>query len=224
MSRPAGIRGSFVYSLSERLLLLFLWEECAMSRFKFPILLSLAIAAFAWTTAPVMAGHGGGGGGHGGGGHGGGHGGGGGFSRGHYGYGGYGYGGYGYGYGLGGYGYGGYYPGYAYGYGGPVYVYPDTPPTVSTRSSAYYAPSSNNTAEIRLRVPSDATVWVDGDRTRQTGPSRDFVTPTLKPGTTYSYQVKARWMEDGKPVEQTRKVKVRANETTNVDFLSGTTD
>jgi uncharacterized protein (TIGR03000 family) len=208
-----------------------------MSRYKFPILLSLALAAFAWTTAPALAaGHGSGGrsggggsarGGHGGSAHGG-HGG---YGRGGYGYGrggyGYGLGGYGYGgygYGLGGYGYGGYYPSYTYDYGAPAYGYPDMPSTVLTRQSGSYAPASDNTAGIHVRVPNSATVWVDGGRTQQTGPNRDFVTPALKPGTTFEYQIKARWMEDGKPVEQTRTVKVRANEASNVDFVSETTD
>jgi len=226
-----------------------------MSRFKIPILLSLALAAFAWTAAPVQAQRGGRGGG------GGVARGGGGYARGGYGYGrggyGYGRGGYGYGYGRGygwggygwgGYGWGGIYPYYGYGYGYPygydlgtygyagsypsygydysvpTYVYPDTSATITTQQSAYYAPPTGNSAAIHLRVPSSATVWVDDDRTQQTGPERNFATPPLTPGKTFEYQVKAKWMKDGKPVEQTRTVKVRANETSNVDFLSTTSN
>jgi uncharacterized protein (TIGR03000 family) len=220
-----------------------------MSRFKFPILLSLALAAFVWTTAPVMAaGHGG----HSGGGHSGGGRSGGGFARGGYGYGGYGYGGYGYGrggygyglggygyglggygYGLGGYGYGlgsygyglgGYYPSNGYDYGAPVYAYPDISATYGTRQSGYYAPLTDNSAGVHIRVPSGATLWVDDVRTQKTGTERDFVSPPLKLGTTFEYEIKARWMENGKPVEQTRTVKVRANETSNVDFIDKNSD
>jgi uncharacterized protein (TIGR03000 family) len=198
-----------------------------MSRFKYPILLALALAAFAWTASPTLAqrGRGGWGGGRG---WGGGWGGGGWYGgRGGYGgYGGYGWGGgyyprYGWGYGgsYPSYGYSGYYPGYAYDYGTPTYVYPDTP-TVITRQSGSYAPPTDNTAMVHVRVPSNATVWFDGDRTQQSGTDRTFASPPLKPGNTYSYEVRARWMDNGKPVEETRTVKVRANETSNVDFMS----
>jgi uncharacterized protein (TIGR03000 family) len=254
-----------------------------MSRFKFPVLLSLALAAFAWTTAPALAAGRGGGGRSGGGRSGGGSRSGGfargggiarsggfargggigrsasfarggygyarngyGYARGGYGYGlggygygrggyGYGLGGYGYGlggyglglgsygYGLGGYGYGGYYPSYGYDYGPPAYGYPEPQTTINTQQSAYYAPLTDNSAGVHIRVPSDATVWVEDVRTQKTGPERDFVSPPLKPGTTFEYEIKARWMENGKPVQQMRTVKVRANETSNVDFLSRTT-
>ncbi len=233
-----------------------------MSRFKFPILLSLAVAALAWTTAPVLAARSGrgGGGGRGGVSRGVSRGGvsrgvavsrgsyvrGGSISRGVYARGGYaygrrgyGYGGYypGYGYGLGGYGYGGYglggygyggygyglggyYPGYDYGYTGPVYI----DPTIDSRQSGYYSPPRDNSAAIHLSVPSGAKVWVDDSPTKQSGQERNFVTPPLKTGKTFSYQIKAQWMENGTPVEQTRTVKVRANETSNVDFLSRSAD
>jgi uncharacterized protein (TIGR03000 family) len=222
-------------------------EERAMLRFKAPILLSLTLAALAWTAAPALAQRGGRGGRGGGGGvaRGGGYRGGYGYGRGGYGYGGYGRGGY---YGWGGYGWGGIYPyyGYGYGYGGypydglsaysyypnyygygngtPTYLYPNAPVTIDTRASAYYAPPTDNSAMIHLRVPDNATVWVDGDRTQQTGSDRNFSTPSLTPGKTFEYQIKARWMEDGKPVEKTRTVDVRANQTSNVDFLSNTSD
>ena len=50
------------------------------------------------------------------------------------------------------------------------------------------------------------------------GADRSFASPALTPGKTYTYEVKARWMEDGQPVEQTRRVKVEANRTSTVEF------
>lgn len=211
-----------------------------MLRFKAPILLSLTLAALAWTAAPALAQRGGRGGRGGGGGVARGGYGGYGYGRGGYGGGGYGGGGYGRGgyYGWGGYGWGGiypysgyglssysYYPSYyGYDYGTPTYTYPNAPVTIDTRASAYYAPPTDNSAMIHLRVPASATVWVDGGRTKLTGSDRNFSTPSLTPGKTFEYQIKARWMEDGKPVEKTRTVDVRANQTSNVDFLSNTSD
>jgi uncharacterized protein (TIGR03000 family) len=155
----------------------------------------------------------------------------------YYGYGGY-YGGYYPGsYGYAGLGYGGYYPGYVtnssggyypgYTYAsGPVYsgnivAAAGPPATVNgTRQASYYTPAADNKAHLHVHVPAGARVWVGGAATTQTGTERDFVSPELNPGKTYSYEVKARWTQDGQPVEETRTVKVRANETSNVRFGS----
>jgi len=68
-------------------------------------------------------------------------------------------------------------------------------------------------------VPPDAALWVDGVATQQSGADRDFVSPPLTPGQTFTYELKARWMQDGQPVEKTLKVDVRANETSRADFM-----
>jgi len=69
-----------------------------------------------------------------------------------------------------------------------------------------------------MLVPADAKIWVDGYPTRLTGATRVFTTPALNPEKTYMYEVKAQWMKDTGPVEETRSIRVRANETTTVDF------
>ena len=209
-----------------------------MSRCKLLALSLVALASFLWPTAATFAGPGGGGGhgGGGGGGHGGGHGGGGhGYGGGGYhgGYGGGYRGGYGYGgYGLGGLGYGGYgglgynsgyavAPPYRQGYVDPnvQYVDPSVQQDYSQRQSGYYAPpTQDNSAMIRVFVPPDAKVWIGGEATTKTGEDRTFASPVLTPGKSYTYQIKATWMQDGKPVEQTQKIKVLANETSNVTF------
>lgn len=157
------------------------------------------------------------------------------------GYGGYGYGGYGYGnYGgyRGGYYDRGYYDrGYSYprssyyGYGGrysdsyysaPAYRY-SAPSTVYTPETVYYEAEtptrSSSTAQITVHVPSaNAEIWLDGQPTSQRGMQRTFVTPRLNAGSTYTYEIKARWMENGQPVEQTRSVRFQTGQTVRVDF------
>jgi uncharacterized protein (TIGR03000 family) len=160
------------------------------------------------------------------------------------GYRGYGYGGYG-GYGYGGYapyssGYGsyGYVPSTTYIAPSATYIDPSTTyvdpgypslsadPAISSRESGYYAPQTtenvpqadDNAAHVRVLAPADAQVWIGGVETSQTGTDRVFTSPALEPGKSYTYEVKARWMESGRPVEQTRRVKVQANQTTTVDF------
>jgi uncharacterized protein (TIGR03000 family) len=61
-------------------------------------------------------------------------------------------------------------------------------------------------------------LWFEGRATTRTGAERDFVSPELTPGTSYTWEVKARWVQDGRDVEQTRQVVVRPNETVTVEF------
>jgi uncharacterized protein (TIGR03000 family) len=118
------------------------------------------------------------------------------------------------------YGYGGYYsPSTAY-YNGNYYI-----PSDSTQSN-YYTPTptptteaADNRARIVVRIPADAALWVDGDPTQQTGSQREFVTPPLAPGDTFTYTLKGRWMQGDQPVEKTIKVDVRANQTSVADFM-----
>lgn len=179
-------------------------------------------------------GHGGGGGRGGGGFHGAGfggyHGGYGGYGRGYGGYGrggyygGYGrgfYGGYGgWGYGLGGYGYGGYgYPTFS-GYGSYPYYdngladpassnFYDAVPAAPAGPQPQYTNSEDNTAHVRVVVPDpNAVVKVDGQPTESGGTVRNFQSPPLSPGN-YSYEVKATWNANGKPVTETHTVKVQ---------------
>jgi uncharacterized protein (TIGR03000 family) len=111
---------------------------------------------------------------------------------------------------------GGYGPGY---YSRPYYSSPDyyTP-------SYYYTPAVSapaNVATIDIRVPANAEIWFDGEKTSQTGTQRRFTSPTLPPDRSFTYEIRARWTgDDGKPVEQKREVKVQANRTNSVDFLA----
>jgi uncharacterized protein (TIGR03000 family) len=78
-----------------------------------------------------------------------------------------------------------------------------------------------NVAFLNVRVPSeDAEVWVGGEKTQQEGTWRQFVSPQLNPDKNYTYEVRARWTENGKPVEKTREVSVQANGVSTVDFVS----
>jgi uncharacterized protein (TIGR03000 family) len=116
----------------------------------------------------------------------------------------------------------------SYGYTGTYYPpgYASTGVIPGGTTSMYYQPGAQpaaattdpNAAVIDLRVPADAQVWFDGDATNQRGPNRVFTSPPLDPGKAYHYDVKARWTENGRPVERTRRVDVRAGQHTTVDF------
>src|SRR5207249_2609270 len=112
-------------------------------------------------------------------------------------------------------GYGSYYsysPSYyystpSYGYGVPdtmgySYGAPDTMPAEST-----------TTAHVDVQVPrADAEIWFEGTKTQQTGTFRQFESPPLTPGRDYTYEVRARWFDNGKEINRTRRVPVHAGE------------
>ena len=80
-------------------------------------------------------------------------------------------------------------------------------------------------ASLVVHVPADAEIWVDGVKTVQTGATRKFHSPPLAAGRTYNYELKARWVNDGKPVEQVQNLMLRPGEESNVSFpMSPETD
>jgi uncharacterized protein (TIGR03000 family) len=72
--------------------------------------------------------------------------------------------------------------------------------------------SASHTARIQVRVPANAEVWFDGNKTSQTGNLRPFLTTELKPGMDYAYEIRVRWTEKGQSREQTRKVTFRSGD------------
>jgi uncharacterized protein (TIGR03000 family) len=79
-------------------------------------------------------------------------------------------------------------------------------------------PEGQPIAQFTVEVPANAEVYLEGVKTRQTGTSRVFVSPPLTPGQQYVYEVRARWTENGQPVEQTRSLTVSAGQRITVRF------
>jgi len=102
------------------------------------------------------------------------------------------------------YNYGGYSPSY-------YYAAPD--------SESFAAPANDMTVHVLVRVPMpDAEIWFAGDKTQQTGVTREFQSPPIESGRTFTYEIRARWKENGREVNQTRSVKVQAGQWLTVDF------
>jgi uncharacterized protein (TIGR03000 family) len=102
-----------------------------------------------------------------------------------------------------------------YGLGGPSYV-AYAPRFSGVTGVSYTAPEQ--AARILVRVPAGAELWFDGHKTSQTGTERTFHTPALEKGRQYHYTIRARWMKDGQPVEETERVEVSAGSRANVVF------
>jgi uncharacterized protein (TIGR03000 family) len=123
---------------------------------------------------------------------------------------------YGYGYDP----YGGYPSGDTSFYQGPIYpdqqqTYDNAGPQVPTQAT------DENTAMIGVRVPQNAEIWFDGQKTSRTGTVRQFETPPLQPGQEYGYDVRARWNENGRQIDRTRHVTVHAGDRFGLNFLEG---
>jgi uncharacterized protein (TIGR03000 family) len=143
--------------------------------------------------------------------------------------------GYGYGYGYGGYGYG--YPGVTFGgrnwgitvpfdsgssyydrgyYSSRPYYY-SNPQTYA--QGGYEEASPQNSAQIEVIVPDpNAEVRFNGHATREMGRRRMFFTAPLEAGYKYSYEVDARWQQDGQSRSDSRTVQIQPGGRAVVDF------
>jgi uncharacterized protein (TIGR03000 family) len=74
---------------------------------------------------------------------------------------------------------------------------------------------------LSVQVPPDASVWINGEKTAQSGPRREFLSSGLSPGRSYTFVVLARWTEpNGDTVERQRRLSVRGGERRDVDFTA----
>jgi len=71
---------------------------------------------------------------------------------------------------------------------------------------------------LMVRVPADAQVWLNGTKTTSKGTVREFVSPPLETGWKYSYEIRARWTENGKAVERTRALRVQPGQKLDIDM------
>jgi len=139
--------------------------------------------------------------------------------------------GYGYSYGYSPYSFYGYPRYYSYSYPstfyGSSYSYPAANSYVAAPQSGqyqsfYYSPDadqqSNRRVRVEVQVPADAEVWFDNFKTQQTGTDRFFVSAPVEPNYNYTYDIKARWTDNGRPIERTKKVSGQPGQQLRVDF------
>ena len=75
-----------------------------------------------------------------------------------------------------------------------------------------------NQGLLRVAVPQNAKVFVNGHKTSSKGINRAFMSEGLKPGFQYTYEVKAEVSVDGKPEVQTKTIALRAGQMAKVSF------
>jgi uncharacterized protein (TIGR03000 family) len=105
--------------------------------------------------------------------------------------------------------------------GGPVIN--ANAPTVAMQSF-YSGPSTTaGKADLTVKVPADAQVWLGSMQSGQTGAERHFSFPTLPQGSNM-FTVRATWTENGQPVTRDKQVDMKAGTNETVDFTKAGSD
>jgi uncharacterized protein (TIGR03000 family) len=96
-------------------------------------------------------------------------------------------------------------------------------PTMRAVPLAEPAPTADTTARVNVLVPSEARLLIQGVPMTLTGSYREFVSPPLVPGESYTYTLRGVWNENGKEVARDRVLRVRGGETYTVDLTQSPT-
>jgi uncharacterized protein (TIGR03000 family) len=86
------------------------------------------------------------------------------------------------------------------------------------RVSTDPAPSPTAVFRMRVRVPETAIVYIDGNKTNQSGEWRGFASPPLNPTEVVTYEIRAEWDADGKKHSETRTITGKPGQPHVVDF------
>lgn len=73
-------------------------------------------------------------------------------------------------------------------------------------------------ARIEVKAPANAEIFIEDQKSEQTGPVRTFISPPLKRDRQYTYSIRAEWMQDQQPRTATRQVTFRSGEAVTVDL------
>jgi len=87
---------------------------------------------------------------------------------------------------------------------------------------AFSGAGIDNHVLINVRVPPNAEVFFDDQRTSQVGVVRSFISPPLSSDRNFVYHIRARWIEDGRQVERTRNIEVHPGDRLFVNFHTPT--
>jgi uncharacterized protein (TIGR03000 family) len=94
-------------------------------------------------------------------------------------------------------------------------------PTVAMQSF-YSGPSASpGSAELTVKVPADAQLWLGSMQSSQQGTERHFSFPSLGAGDNM-FSLRSTWTENGQTVTRDKQVNVKPGENSTVDFTQAT--
>ncbi|AMV23041.1 hypothetical protein VT84_01425 [Gemmata sp. SH-PL17] len=78
-------------------------------------------------------------------------------------------------------------------------------------------------ATLALQFPAAAEIWFNGEKVKgEAQDARTLTSPVLRPGTQYTFEVKARWKNQGKLFESARTVTLGPGDHSRLLVVSGT--
>jgi uncharacterized protein (TIGR03000 family) len=89
-------------------------------------------------------------------------------------------------------------------------------------SASYPAPQvKQTTAELQIFViDGDAEMWVNGVKSDKVGQTRDIIAKDMKPGKKYTYEIRAKWTQNGKDYDRKHTMTVEAGQQAGVVFAA----
>jgi uncharacterized protein (TIGR03000 family) len=90
--------------------------------------------------------------------------------------------------------------------------------TALTAPAAAQDKPAEEPAQISVRLPADAKLYIDEFQSLQTGPMRTLDTPPLKPGNKFHYTLRAEFERDGRRTRVTKEIWVRAGQSIAVEL------
>jgi uncharacterized protein (TIGR03000 family) len=99
-----------------------------------------------------------------------------------------------------------------------VYVGNGRPRSAAPALPAPSPPPVADVAEFHVILPGRGSVSFGRFQAAQDSGAHLYESPQITPGETYSYQIQARWSENGQEKTRTKTVKFRAGERVRVDF------
>jgi len=73
-------------------------------------------------------------------------------------------------------------------------------------------------ATLTVNVPADASVFVNGAKTKSVGSERTYVSRGLQSGFDYTYEIRAEVQRNGKTIDETKVVSLRAGQNSQLTF------
>lgn len=100
--------------------------------------------------------------------------------------------------------------------GGKMYYAPAAPGSTIPAPPAVLPEAKK--AALKVTVPEEALVYVNGILTKSTGPSRTYVSRGLSDGFQYTYEVRAEMVRDGQKLEETKVVSLKVGDDLELTF------
>ncbi len=116
-----------------------------------------------------------------------------------------------------------------------VPLYPPPPAPIYLGSAGTTAPPSAVTGAgytvasppvqgiVSVTVPPSTRLYVQDTPTSTTGTVREFQTPPLQAGQSYTYRIRAEWEQDGRQMSQTQTINVVGGQNVRIGFPADST-